>query len=87
MYKYKFEWNNISSYVYKRCLEILKNIFQEGPGITDMIINAECNVLHMINILMKSSPSATELKIVQMRIVGWNNTVLPLYYKIKTGFC
>uniref|UniRef100_A0A2S2NQ22 NOF-FB transposable element protein n=1 Tax=Schizaphis graminum TaxID=13262 RepID=A0A2S2NQ22_SCHGA len=52
-----------SPIIYKKRLEILKTIFQEDLGITDVVvINAECNVLHIITTLMKTNPSTTKIK-------------------------
>lgn len=55
--------NGPSPIIYKKRLGILKTIFQEDLGITDVVvINAECNVLHIITTLMKTNPSTTNIK-------------------------
>lgn len=72
--------NGRSSYIYKKRLEILKTIFSEDQGITDIVvINAQCNVLYIINMLLKSSPSATEIKPCSSEKCGvkeWNSPTI-----------
>ncbi|KAL5237639.1 hypothetical protein ACI65C_005049 [Semiaphis heraclei] len=54
--------NGPSSIIYKQRLSILKTIFNNDSGLNDIVlINAECNVLHIINVLLKNIPSATQM--------------------------
>jgi len=54
--------NGPSSIIYKQHLSILKTIFSNNSGLNDIVlINAECNVLHIINVLLKNIPSATQM--------------------------
>jgi len=53
-----------SKSTYIERLFLLKNIFPEIDGITDVkLIDARCNVLHLITKLMNNAPSATENKL------------------------
>jgi len=53
--------NGTSKQIYIERLQILKDIFKEVDGVTEIkLIDARCNVLHLVTKLFVNAPSAIE---------------------------
>lgn len=58
--------NGTSAIIYKKRLEMLKNIFMEEEGVTNVtLINAKCNVMYIVTSLLMDVPSSSEINICQ----------------------
>lgn len=62
--------NGTSAIIYKKRLEMLRNIFKVEMGITDVtLIDAKCNVMYIVTNLLMDIPSATEIRVCQDNIL------------------
>jgi len=81
--------NGTSEIIYKKRLEILRNIFKDEVGITDVtLIDAKYNVMYIVTSLLMDIPSATQINTCQDNIcaITRENKSATIILRLSNGY-